>query len=412
MQKDQITSMLVGLKAIKIATSKAEKDLNFSNGLLGKAAKGNLDLSDEKFKQFTDYFKEKTKVKEPPIPKTKMVVTPAGSLSLKPSNEAMKQMKETMDKINKDFGPGTIMMFGDRPDTNYKTISTGSLSLNIALGIGGLPRGRIVEIFGWESSGKTTIALNVIADAQRQGLKCLLVDAENAFDPEYANSLGVVVDELQYCQPSCGEEGLEVADRQICSGKADVVVIDSVAALVPKAELEGSHGDSKMGLHARLMSAACRKMVGAIAKHNAMVIFINQFRHKIGVTYGSPEVTTGGMALQFYASVRLEVRRSTTEKNSVMNGETKEGNLTNVKVIKNKCAPPFRQASFNIMYGTGIDTLSEIVDLAISKEIIKQSGSWFSYGESKIGQGKEQVRQLLLDNEEMRNEIEGKIKAA
>lgn len=313
---------------------------------------------------------------------------------------------ETMKKINKDFGAGTVMFFGDKPDTTYQVISTGSLLLNKALGIGGLPRGRIVEIFGWESSGKTTIALNAIADAQRQGLKCLLVDAENAFDPEYANELGVNVHNLQYCQPSYGEEGLEVADRLMLSGEADVVVIDSVAALVPKAELEGEMGESKMGLHARLMSQSLRKMVGTIAKNNCLCIFINQFRHKIGVTMGNPEVTTGGMALQFYSSVRLEVRRSTTNENSIINEGIKEGNKTTVKVIKNKCAPPFRQAVFNIMYGTGIDTMGEIIDYAVEKNIIVKAGSWFSYAGNKIGQGREQVRGLLNDNIELYKEIE------
>lgn len=342
------------------------------------------------------------------IPKTQMVVDSVG-LKEKPSLKLTTVANETMNKINKDFGDGTVMYFGAKPDTNYQTISTGSLLLNEALGIGGLPRGRIVEIFGWESSGKTTIALNAIADAQKQGLKCLLVDAENAFDPEYAAALGVNVDELQYCQPSYGEQGLEVADRLMASGQADVVVIDSVAALVPKAELEGEHGDSKMGLHARLMSAACRKMVGTIAKHNCLCIFINQFRHKIGVMYGSPEVTTGGNALQFYASIRLQVSRSTSEQNTLMIGDVKEGNKTTVKVIKNKCAPPFRQAVFNIMYGTGIDTLAELVDLAVEKSIIIKSGSWYSYKDSKLGQGNAQVKQLLIDNPDMKNEIEQKL---
>lgn len=412
MQKDQVTSMLIALKAIKIPASKAEEDLKFSNGLLGKAAKGNNELSDEKFKQFQDYFKEKTKVQEAPNPKTKMMVDGTGIIKVKPSDETSKQMRDMMDKINKDYGPGTVMMFGDKPDTGYQVVSTGSLLLNEALGIGGLPRGRIVEIFGWESSGKTTIALNAIADAQKQGLKCLLVDAENAFDPEYANALGVNVDELQYCQPSYGEQGFEVADRLITGGKADVVVIDSVAAMIPKAELEGEMGDNKMGAHARLMSQTCRKLVGTVAKHNCLVIFINQLRHKIGVMMGNPEVTTGGMALQFYASVRLEVKRSTTNENTVMNGDVKEGNKTTVKVIKNKCAPPFRQAVFNIMYGTGIDTLGEIVDLAVEKGVIVKSGSWFSYKAANIGQGAAQVKQLLLDNEEMKNEIEEKLKSA
>lgn len=339
--------------------------------------------------------------------KTKLVVDEKG-LKEKPVKMVV---DETMNKINKDFGEGTLMYFGDKPDTDYKVISTGSLTLDDALGIGGLPLGRIVEIFGWESSGKTTLALNVIANAQKQGLKCLLVDAENAFDPEYAAALGVKVDELQYCQPSYGEQGLEVADRRMSDGKADIVVIDSVAALVPKSELEGEHGDSKMGLHARLMSQACRKMVGTIAKKNCLCIFINQFRHKIGVMYGSPDVTTGGNALQFYASIRLEVRRSTTEKNSVMNGDTKEGNQTTVKVIKNKCAPPFRQASFYIMYGTGIDNITELIELAVEKGIIEKSGSWFSYNGDKLGQGTPAVKQLLTDTEDLRKEIEQKLKS-
>lgn len=339
------------------------------------------------------------------ITKTKMIVDKEG-LKNKPVSLIA---TEEMNKINKDFGDGTIMYFGSKPDTNYKTISTGSIFLNEALGIGGLPRGRIVEIFGWESSGKTTIALHVIADAQRQGLKCLLVDAENAFDPEYAAALGVNVDELQYCQPSYGEQGLEVADRQMSSGKADVVVIDSVAALVPKAELEGEHGDSKMGLHARLMSQACRKMVGTIAKHDCLCIFINQFRHAIGVIYGSPEVTTGGKALQFYASVRLEVRRSTTEQNSVMNGDTKAGNQTTVKVIKNKCAPPFRKATFDILYGTGIDRVGEIVDMAVERKIIVKAGNWYSYKEQKLGQGRDAVISLLKDTDEFCKEIESQL---
>lgn len=317
---------------------------------------------------------------------------------------------EAMNKINKDFGNGTVMFFGSKPDTSYQTISTGSLLLNDALGIGGLPRGRIVEIFGWESSGKTTIALYAIADAQRQGLKCLLVDAENAFDPEYAAALGVDVDNLQYCQPSYGEQGLEVADRLMSSGQADVVVIDSVAALVPKAELEGEMGDSKMGLHARLMSQSCRKMVSTISKHNCLCIFINQFRHKIGVMHGSPEVTTGGMALQFYASIRLQVSRSITNDNTVFSGDVKEGNKTTVKVIKNKCAPPFRQAVFNIMYGTGIDNMSELIELAVDKGIIVKAGSWYSYKDDKLGQGKDSVKQLMLDNPEMASEIEAKLK--
>jgi recombination protein RecA len=340
--------------------------------------------------------------------RTELVVDNNG-IKEKPLPKIMSAVSETMNKINKDFGDGTIMYFGAKPDQNYQVISTGSLLLDEALGIGGLPRGRIIEIFGWESSGKTTIALNVIANAQKQGLRCLLVDAENAFDPEYAANLGVIVDELQYCQPSYGEQGLEVADRQMINGQVDIVVIDSVAALVPKAELEGEMGDSKMGLHARLMSQACRKMVGTIAQANALVIFINQFRHKIGVVYGSPEVTTGGNALQFYSSIRLEVRRSTSEKNSVMNGDVKEGNQTTVKVIKNKCSPPFRTAQFNIIYGKGIDNMEEVIELAVEKKVIEKAGSWFSYNGSKLGQGKETVRDILENNPEMLAEIKTKL---
>lgn len=323
-------------------------------------------------------------------------------------NQKLGKLQAVMDGINKDFGAGTVMRFGDSPTTEYKVISTGSVSLDVALGIGGLPRGRIVEIFGMESSGKTTLALNVIADAQRQGLKCLLVDAENAFDPEYAHILGVNIDELQYCQPSCGEQGLEVADRQILSGEIGVVVIDSVAALVPKKELEGEMGDAAMGLHARLMSQACRKMVSSVAKTNTLCIFINQIRNKIGVMFGSPEVTTGGMALQFYSSVRLQVSRSTTAANSVMDGDLKTGNLTTVKVIKNKCSAPFRQAQFNIIYGVGIDTISEMVDLGISLKIIEKTGGWFSYNEHKV-QGKDSLIDLLTAHEVIANEIKAKI---
>lgn len=385
--------------------SALEEGIGLPQNSLSAVLSGNKEMPDKWVLKIEAYLKpDPPKIEVPE--KTKMVVDNEG-LKHKPVSLVA---SETMAKINKDFGAGTVMMFGSKPDTSYQTVSTGSLLLNEALGIGGLPRGRIVEIFGWESSGKTTIALNAIADAQRQGLKCLLVDAENAFDPEYATALGVNVDELQYCQPSYGEQGLEVADRLMASGQADVVVIDSVAALVPKAELEGEMGDSKMGLHARLMSQSCRKMVGTIAKHNCLCIFINQFRHKIGVMMGNPEVTTGGMALQFYSSIRLEVRRSISEQNSVIIGDVKEGNKTTVKVIKNKCAPPFRQAVFNIMYGTGIDSLAELVDLAVDKGIIIKSGSWYSYKDSKLGQGNAQVKQLLIDNPDMKKEIEAQLK--
>lgn len=358
-------------------------------------------------------FNSKSPVEVPEIliiePQTKMVVTKE-RLKVIPSDEKMAGLRLTMDKINKDFGKGTVMLFGDKPQEGYQTVSTGSFKLNRALGIGGLPLGRMVEIFGWESSGKTTIALNVIADAQKQGLKCLLVDAENSFDPEYADALKVDVDKLQYCQPTYGEEGFEVVDRMIDSGDAQVVVIDSVAAMIPKAELEGSVGDSKMGLHARLMSQVCRKLVSSVAKHNVLLIFINQLRHSIG-GYGNPEVTTGGKSLQFYASVRLEVKRSVTNENTVMNGKDKIGNLTTVKVVKNKCSRPFCKAEFNIMYGIGIDNFDEIVDMAVEDGIIQKMGSWFSYGNSKIGQGIETVKQILQDNPEMMNEITLKIKS-
>ncbi len=411
MQKEEILKMTIALKSIKWPISAIEKELKFSNGLIGKAAKGETELSEEKFEKLEKFFKLKCGLPEKKLVTKKMVVTDNGELKQEPSQEAINALKEVNDKINKDFGPGTIMRFGDKPDTNYKVVSTGSLLLDEALGIGGLPIGRIVEIFGWESSGKSTIALNVIANAQKQGLDCLLVDAENAFDPEYADILGVKVNELQYCQPSYGEQGLQVASSQITSGKIGVVVFDSVAAMVPKAELEGAHGDSKMGLHARMMSQACRMLVGAVAKHNVLCIFINQFRHKIGVMpHMNPEVTTGGNALQFYASIRMEVIRSTTVANSVMNGDLKEGNQTTVKVIKNKCAPPFRKATFDILYGKGIDAIGEIIDLAVEKEVILKQGSWFSYSGDKLGQGRETVRQLLEDNEGLRNEIYNKLK--
>lgn len=409
--QEKLEQMLTDLKKAGFPNSKIESDLGFSNGLLGKAKSGNTNLSEDKFNLLKNYYDSKVGVIEIPKiePYTKLVVEKSGILKEKPSDERMKALRANIDSINKDFGAGTVMVFGDKPNMEYQTVSTGSLNLDDALGIGGLPRGRIVEIYGWESCGKSTISLNVIADAQSQGLKCLLVDAENSFDPEYAENLGVKVNELLYCQPSYGEQGLEVADRQICSGNIGVVIIDSVAALVPKSELEGEMGDSKMGLHARLMSQACRKMVNSISHHNVLCIFINQLRHKIGALYENPEVTTGGNALKFYASVRLEVRRSTSEKNSVMNGDVKEGNQTTVKVVKNKCAPPFKKAVFNIIYGKGIDRMGEIIDMAIEKNIIQKSGSWFSYNEAKLGQGKNSVKEMLDNNPDVATEIENKI---
>ena len=406
--KEEILKMVVALKAIKLPVSKVEDELGFSNGLIGKAAKGITDLSEDKFVRLKNYFAEKTGLQTPTKEK-ELVVTKKG-LQEVPSTGSKQRVMDTMAKINKGFGEGTVMFFGDKPNKEYEVISTGSLLLDDALGIGGLPRGRMVEIFGMESSGKTTIALNVIANAQKKGLKCLLVDAENSFDPEYAEVLGVKTEELIYCQPSYGEQGFEVADQYITEGSVGVVVIDSVAAMIPKKELEGDVGDSVMGLHARLMSQVCRKMVSSIGRTNTLVIFINQVRNKIGVMMGNPEVTTGGMALQFYASIRLRVSRSTTRENSVMNGENAEGNLTTVKVIKNKCSPPFRTAQFYIMYGQGVDNFSEMIDLAIDKGIIMKSGSWFSYDNNKIGQGREAVKQLLSDNDELRTEIEQKLR--
>lgn len=401
--------------------STVEEKLKFPKNGLSNFLTGKKELPDKwivPIQSYVDCFKEEYKPQPVVLSKvdegqkenknivgTKMVVDKDG-FKEKPISAII---KETNDKINKDFGPGTVMFFGDKPDTGYKTVSTGSLQLDMALGIGGLPRGRMVELFGMESSGKTTIALNCIADAQRQGLKCFLVDAENSFDPEYAAALGVNIDTIGYCQPSYGEQGLEVADRQISTGEYGVVVIDSVAALIPKSELEGEMGDSKMGAHARLMSQACRKLVGTVAKTNTLLIFINQIRNKIGVSYGSPEVTTGGMALQFYASVRLSVSRSTTNDNSIMKGDAKLGNLTTVKVIKNKCAPPFKSAKFNIIYGVGIDKDNELIDVAIDLNVIQKNGGWYSYNGSKLGQGRDAVKDVMDVNENFKKEVYDKV---
>lgn len=351
-----------------------------------------------------------TDIEVPDIPVFKappqIVVTKKG-LELRPSAEKMAAVRVLMDKINKDFGAGSVMMLGDKPLAGIEVISTGSLGLDIALGVQGLPKGRIVEIYGWESSGKTTLALHVIAEAQKAKGSCAFIDAEHAFDANYAKSLGVNVDDLLVCQPDYGEQALEFADQFVTSGLFSVVVVDSVAALIPKGELENNMGDSRMGAQARLMSQACRKMVGTIHKTNTLVIFINQLREKIGVMFGNPEVVPGGNALKFYSSVRLDVRRSTTKDNSTTdsNGHT-TGNLTKVKVIKNKVSPPFRTCEFDILYGIGIDKIGEIIDFGVEHGVIKKSGAHYSYKDSKIGQGKEQVRQFLTDNEEVKNEIE------
>lgn len=325
----------------------------------------------------------------------------------KESKEKMKALKLTMDKIDKDFGKGSVMKMGDREAVEMASISTGSLGLDIALGIGGFPKGRVVEIYGPESSGKTTIAIHAIAEAQKQGGLCAFIDAEHAFDPTYARALGVDIDNLLISQPDYGEQALEIADRLILSGALDLVVIDSVAALVPKSELEGEMGDSKMGLHARLMSQALRKLTGTINKTGCCCIFINQLREKIGVMFGNPETTTGGNALKFYSSVRLDIRRST----QIKDGDEVIGNRTRVKVVKNKVAPPFRKTEFDIMYGQGISKVGEIVDLGVEHEVVKKSGSWYSYGENKLGQGRDAVKQLLIDNPELSNEIEQKVRA-
>lgn len=321
-------------------------------------------------------------------------------------SEKFKALKLTMDKIDKDFGKGSVMMMNERVEVEQAVISTGSIGLDMALGIGGLPKGRVVEIYGPESSGKTTIAIHVIAEAQKKGGMCAFIDAEHAFDSVYAKKLGVDIDNLLISQPDYGEQALEIADRLILSGALDVVVIDSVAALVPKSELEGEMGDSKMGLHARLMSQAMRKLTATISKTNSCCIFINQLREKIGVMFGNPETTTGGNALKFYASVRLDIRRMST----IKDGDTSVGNHVKVKVVKNKMAPPFRQAEFDIIYGEGISKVGEIIDMGVELGIVQKSGSWFSYNADKLGQGRESVKQLMIDNPEMANEIEAKIR--
>ncbi len=318
----------------------------------------------------------------------------------------LKALKLTLDKLDKAYGKGTVMKMSDDAVQEVEVISTGSLGLDLALGVGGYPRGRIVEIFGPESSGKTTLTLHAIAQAQKAGGIAAFIDAEHAFDRFYAEKLGVEIDNLIISQPDHGEQALEITDNLIRSGAIDIIVIDSVAALTPKSEIEGEMGDSKMGLHARLMSQALRKLTSSISKTNCTVIFINQLREKIGVMFGNPETTTGGNALKFYASVRLDIRRSTQIKDS--NSEV-QGNKTRVKIVKNKVAPPFRTAEFDIMYGTGISKTGEVIDIGVNYEIIKKSGSWFSYEDTKLGQGRDAVKKLLNDNPELMEELETKI---
>ena len=326
-------------------------------------------------------------------------------MSKKENADKLKALKMTIDKLEKSYGKGVVMKMDDDNIVKVDSISTGSLGLDIGLGVGGFPTGRVIEIYGPESSGKTTLAMHCIAEAQKKGGICAFVDAEHAFDKFYAEKIGIDTNELLISQPDDGEQALEIADNLIRSGAIDVIVIDSVAALVPRAELEGDMGDSKMGLHARLMSQALRKLTGTINKTGCICIFINQLREKIGVMFGNPETTTGGNALKFYASVRLDIRRI----GSIKDGVDIIGNRVKVKVAKNKVAPPFRVVEFDIMYGQGISKVGEVIDLGVENNVIQKSGSWFSYGETRLGQGRDSVKQILLDNPEMMDEMEAKI---
>ena len=319
----------------------------------------------------------------------------------------LKALKLTMDRMDKAYGKGTVMKMGDAPVIEVESIPTGSLTLDIALGVGGYPMGRVVEIYGPESSGKTTLTLHAIAECQRKGGIAAFIDAEHAFDRTYAESLGVNTDDLIVSQPDNGEQALEIADNLVRSGAIDILIIDSVAALTPKAEIEGEMGDARVGLHARLMSQALRKLTGTISKTNCCVVFINQLREKIGVMFGNPETTTGGNALKLYSSVRLDIRRST----QIKDGDRVMGNRTRVKVVKNKVAPPFRLAEFDIMYGQGISKAGELIDLGVEHDILTKSGSWFSYGDTRLGQGRDTVKQLFIDNPELAEDVEAKIKA-
>ena len=325
----------------------------------------------------------------------------------KEKDAKLKALKLTLDKLDKAYGKGTVMKMSDAPVVDVDVISSGSLGLDVALGVGGYPKGRVVEIYGPESSGKTTLTLHAIAEAQKAGGIAAFIDAEHAFDRFYAENLGIDIDNLIISQPDNGEQALEIADNLVRSGAIDLIVIDSVAALTPRSEIEGEMGDSKMGLHARLMSQALRKLTGSISKTNCTMIFINQLREKIGVMFGNPETTTGGNALKFYASVRLDIRRSTQIKDG--DGSVR-GNKTRVKVVKNKVAPPFKLAEFDIMYGEGVSKVGEILDLAVQFDIIQKSGSWFSYDATKLGQGRDAVKQMIKDNPDLMDDLEAKIK--
>ena len=323
-----------------------------------------------------------------------------------PAADKKKALATAISQIEKNFGKGTVMRLGDRPEMNVEAIPTGSLALDAALGIGGVPKGRIIEIYGPESSGKTTLALHILAQAQKQGGEVAFVDAEHALDPDYAAALGVDTDNMLVSQPDTGEQALEITDALVRSGAVDAIVVDSVAALVPKQEIEGEMGDTFVGLQARLMSQALRKLAGTISKTNCVVVFINQLRMKIGVMYGNPETTTGGNALKFYSSVRLDVRRV----EAIKEGGNVIGNKTRVKVVKNKVAPPFREAYFDIMYGEGISKWGELVDLAVQMDIVQKSGSWFSMGDERIGQGKDSVKNFLMNNPDIAEEVEAKVR--
>ena len=321
------------------------------------------------------------------------------------SKEKLKALQATLDRLDKSYGKGSVMRLGDEPVEKIEVIKTGSVTLNRALGVGGFPKGRVIEIYGPESSGKTTLAIHAIAETQKTGGIAAIIDAEHAFDQFYAKNLGVDIDNLLISQPDNGEQALEIADNLIRSGAIDILVIDSVAALTPKAEIEGEMGDNQMGLQARLMSKALRKLTGSISKANTCCIFINQLREKIGVMFGNPETTTGGNALKFYSSVRIDIRRSS----AIKNADKVIGNRTRVKVVKNKVAPPFQQAEFDIMYGEGISKTGEIIDLGVEMNIINKSGSWYSYGDTKLGQGRDAVKEILFDNLELLEELENKI---
>ena len=324
------------------------------------------------------------------------------------ADDKKRAIETAMQQIERTYGKGSIMRFGDNTVSNVEAISTGSLALDLALGIGGLPKGRIIEIYGPESSGKTTLALHVLAQAQKAGGEVAFIDAEHALDITYARALGVKVEDMLVSQPDTGEQALEITEALVRSGAIDVIVVDSVAALVPRAEIEGEMGDSFVGLHARLMSQALRKLTGAVGKTNTIVIFINQLREKVGVMYGNPEVTTGGRALKFYSSVRIDVRKG----EPIKDGSEVIGNRTRVKIVKNKVAPPFKTAEFDIMYGTGISHVGELVDVGVETDVLKKSGAWFYYGETRLGQGRDNVKKLLSENKEMAQEIEDKIFAA